>query len=665
MEHKLSELKKINNLKVIFRNIRAYVAGNMTGITRDEQIAQNLMLILFCKIYDEKYNEPLKFYVDKKETDEELQKRINDLLICTKDKYTNIFEKKEKIELNGDVLRYVVKILEPYKLIDSDRDIVADAFEELIGTSFRGGEGQFFTPRNIVEMMIKVLDPKIGERIMEPACGSGGFLAYILKSYQNKEVKDYNLHGIEKDQFLSKIAKMYLAILGDPNYNVFCENSLDEVKNWKKETRTHVKLNTYDVILTNPPFGAKIPIAEREVLKQYELGYQWVNKNGTWELTKKLRDKQPPQILFVERIIQMLRPGGRAGIILPDGMFGNPSDRYIWEYVKKYTKIMGIVSLSQEAFQPSTHTKTSILFVQKKANAKDNADYDIFMATAKAVGHNKNGKEVYKMDIKGEYILDEKGEKILDDDIPEIAQNFEEFLVKGTINKGIKGFVIKSSEIENNIYIPEHYNQELIEKLEKLSKDSNYELRTLNSLIKDDYIEVKRGNEIGSQFYGTGDIPFVRTSDIVNWEIKADPVKAVAYEVFDKYRTRQDIQENDILFVNDGTFLIGRSAMVTSLDKEIIIQSHLRKIRIKDNSYIDAFYLFYLLNLEIVQQQIKKKIFTQATLSTLGNRLGEVLLPIHKDEKVRQQIGLEIKKIFDQKVSNKKRMINIFKKYDI
>lgn len=665
MEHNLSELKKINNLKVIFRNIRAYVAGNMTGITRDEQIAQNLMLILFCKIYDEKYNNPLNFYVEKNETDQELKARIDELLVHTKDKYRNIFDKKEKIELTGDVLRYVVKILEPYKLMDSDRDIIADAFEELIGTSFRGGEGQFFTPRNIVEMMIKILDPKIGEKIMEPACGSGGFLAYILKNYQYKEVKDYNLHGIEKDQFLSKIAKMYLAILGDPNYNVFCENSLDKVTNWKKETRSKVKLNTYDVILTNPPFGAKIPIAEPEILKQYELGYQWINKNETWELTKKLRDKQPPQILFVERIIQMLKPGGRAGIILPDGMFGNPSDRYIWEYVKKYTKIIGIVSLSQEAFQPSTHTKTSILFIQKKDKSTYNEDYNIFMATAKAVGHNKNGKEVYKIDAQGKYILDEKGEKILDDDIPEIAINFEEFLEKGTINKGIKGFVIKASEIENNIYIPEHYNQELSEKLENLSKDNNYELRTLNSLISDDYIEIKRGNEIGSQFYGTGDIPFVRTSDIVNWEIKADPVKAVADEVYEKYKDRQNIEENDILFVNDGTFLIGRSAMVTSLDKKIVIQSHLRKIRVKDNSYINAFYLFYLLNLDIVQQQIKKKIFTQATLSTLGNRLGEVLLPIHTNEKIRDEIGLEIKKIFDQKVSNKKRMTNLFKKYEL
>lgn len=165
------------------------------------------------------------------------------------------------------------------------------------------------------------------------------------------------------------------------------------------------------MILTNPPFEAKIPISEKSILKQYELGHQWKLENGKWILLDKLRDKQPPQILFLERIIQFLKPGGRAGIVLPDGMFGNPSDRYIWEYARKYTKIFGVISLSQEAFQPSTRTKTSILFIEKKKDIRDNSPYNIFMATANNVGHNKNGKEVYKMDLNGNYILDSKGKK--------------------------------------------------------------------------------------------------------------------------------------------------------------------------------------------------------------------------------------------------------------
>ena len=463
---------------------------------------------------------------------------------------------------------------------------------------------------------------------------------------------------------MSKIARMYLAVLGDPNYNVFCENSLDKPQNWKKETQNTIELNKYDVILTNPPFGAKIPITEPDVLKQYELGHIWKKVDQNWRLEKKLRDKQPPQILFLERIIQMLKPGGRAGIVLPDGMFGNPSDRYIWEYVRKYAYIKGVISLSQEAFQPSTHTKTSVLFIEKKKNLNDLNDYSIFMATAFNIGHNKNGKEIYLIDSNGNNILDKNGEKILNDDIPEITSNYLKYIKNGKIKNSIKGFSIKLSEIDDNIFIPEHYDQHVKNKLEQLDETGKYDMIKVSDLINNKIIEIKRGNEIGSQFYGTGDIPFVRTSDIVNWEIKADPIKAVSPEVYDMFKNRQNIREKDILFVNDGTFLIGRCAMVTSEDTQIIIQSHLRKIRVVDEKRFDAYYLFYLLNLDIVQQQIKNKVFTQATLSTLGNRLEDIVLPVHKDMNTIEEISNKMRDIFKEKVSNKKKITNLYKNYN-
>lgn len=658
------KLKEINNLKLIFRNIRDYIAGNMTGITRDEQIAKNLMLILFCKIYDEKYNKQVKFYITEKMSDKDVKNIMDSLLVDMKLKYNSIFNDEDEIELYGDVLKYVIKKLQPYSLTTANRDIIADAFEELIGTSFRGGEGQFFTPRNIVEMIIDVLSPNPGEFIMEPACGSGGFLAYILRNYQKNICKDYHLHGIEKDEFLSKVARMYLAVLGDPNYNVFCENSLDVPSKWKNNTEKLVSLGKYDVILTNPPFGAKIPISDPEVLKQYELGHVWKKNGSKWILETKIRDKQPPQILFLERIIQMLKPGGRAGIVLPDGMFGNPSDRYIWEYAKKYVYIKGVISLSQEAFQPSTHTKTSVLFVEKKKDINDVSDYDIFMATATNVGHNKNGKEIYLIDVNGDFIFDANGNKILNDDIPEITKNYLQFIQTGKIKNSPKGFTIKLSKINDNIFIPEHYDEHVKIRLNELKISGLYNMVKFSDLIKNKLIEIKRGNEIGSQFYGTGDIPFVRTSDIVNWEIKADPIKAVAQEVYESYKNRQDVRENDILFVNDGTFLIGRSAMVTSEDVNIIIQSHLRKIRLLKEDNFNSYYLFYLLNLGIVQQQIKNKIFTQATLSTLGNRLEDVILPIFKDKEKIELVSKKMKQIFEEKVNNKKRMSELYNTFN-
>ena len=271
------------------------------------------------------------------------------------------------------------------------------------------------------------------------------------------------------------------------------------------------------------------------------------------------------------------------------------------------------------------------------------------MAMAYNIGHNKNGKETYKMKNDGTFILNEKGKPLVDDDLPEIAKNFSYFLKGEPIANNHLGFTINRNELQDYIYIPEYYDPEIKSELKKLEQEKIYDLIVLNTLIENKIITITRGNEIGSQFYGTGNVPFIRTTDIVNWELKIDPIKSVSEEVYEKYRQLQDIQENDILFVNDGTYLIGRSAILTKYDKKIIIQSHLKKIRVLDKNFINPFYLFYLLNTKLVQKQIVAKTFVQATISTLGSRLNEIILPISKDKAEIARIIAIVKEIVEQK----------------
>lgn len=652
------DLLPINNLKIIFREVRDYFAGNVTGITRDEKIAQNIMRLLFCKIYDEKTKhseELIEFANRPNESEYKFEIRIKKLFKEVKSTYFDIFDDDEEIEISPKDLSFIVKRMERYYLLGADRDIIADAFEELIGTAFRGGEGQFFTPRNIVQMMIDVMCPQSNEKIIDPACGSGGFLAHILQYLLLKSKNNHYIVGIDKDLFLSKLAKIYLTLLGENEYHIFCENSLEQPCKWNKTTSEFIKLGSFDLILTNPPFGAKIPVIGDELLRQYELGYYWNGNNGEWIKTKQLRDKQPPQILFIERIIQLLKVGGRAGIVLPEGIFGNPSDRYIWECLKSQASIIGVVSLSQEAFQPSTHTKTSILFLERKKNSRSS----VFFAIAKAVGHDKNGKETYKLDTNCQYALDKSGNKILDDDMPQISKVFRSYL-EGCIEEECHlGFTVANEDIANNVYIPESYKPEIKEKLNIIKRTKKFKLLKFGDLVEEKKILIKRGNEIGSKYYGTGNIPFVRTTDIVNWEIKMDAVKSVSEEIYQKYKKQQDVQINDILFVNDGTFLIGRSSMVSDIDVKCVIQSHLRKIRVVEDEQINPFYLFYLLNTTFVQHQIEVKTFVQATLSTLGNRIMELDLPIHNDKNEVERITNEVKEIVLNKAKLRKKSIKL------
>ena len=358
-------------------------------------------------------------------------------------------------------------------------------------------------------------------------------------------------------------------MLGQANYSVFCENSLEQISKWQSETQSKIQLGTFDIVLTNPPFGAKIPIVGDALLRQYEIGHIWKEHEDKWLKTKLLQDKQPPQVLFIERCLQLLRKGGRMGIVLPEGIFGNPSERYVWEFIRQNSNIIGVVSLSQETFQPSTHTKTSVLFLEKT----EKSPKSVFMAIAKAVGHDKNGKETYKFRADGLHLVDENNNKILDDDLPEIAKNFRLHLNGGLREVSHLGFDLPEKALKKHVFIPEYYNPEIQIELDNLEKSGKYHLVSIGDLVKEKVVEIRRGNEIGSRFYGTGTIPFVRTTDIVNWEIKNDPIKAVAEEIYEQYRKNQDIKENDILLVNDGTFLIGRTAMVTRLDEKIIIQN--------------------------------------------------------------------------------------------
>ncbi len=673
------ELIPAQNLKSIFKVIYYHLYTN-SNLPRAERLGGEMIRLIFCKIYDEMHNyKDLEFKAGAEEPDERVAERIKKLFDKVKDEYKDVFEEDEKLLLDAKSIAYVASQLQNYSLLKTDKDAVGDAFEVFIGPALRGEKGQFFTPRNVVRLCVEILDPKPAEKIIDPACGSGGFLIVALEHVWKKieekykhlpkekigslktEIASKNFYGIDKEFDLAKVSKAYMAIVGDGRGGIFCADSLVNPDEWAPIQREKIKFGSFDVLLTNPPFGSKIPITSKSLLEQYELGFKWKldKKTGKWERTDKVLDKQVPQILFIERCLQLLKPGGRLAIVLPEGVFGNPTDRYIFEYIFENAKVLAIVSCPHETFQPSTHTKTSVLFLEKIANNKNN--YNFFMAIAEKCGHDKNGKVIYKMNEDGDYILDKDGKPIIDDDFPIITERYKEFRNNKSILKNYShlGFSFPFNNVKNYIVIPEYYNPDIERELKKLESSGDYELISIQALIDKKIISIKRGNEIGSRFYGLGDIPFVRTTDIVNWEIKIDPVKCVPEEVYNKYKRRQDVKPGDILFVNDGTFLIGRSAMVTELDTKIVIQSHIRKIRVLEPSKLDPYLLFYLLNTNIVKKQVDAKTFIQATISTLGNRLNEIILPIPKDEKLKSNLANKTKEIILSKMELRKRSMEI------
>lgn len=433
------DLSAATNLKSVFKAIRNYLAANAVGITRDEVFAQQLINLIFCKIYDERFtkkDEIVTFRAGTGEDHLEVKKRITSLFNKVKSQYDDVIEVADSVILDARSLSYIVGELQIYSLQESSRDAVGDAFEVFIGPSLKGGQGQFFTPRNVVKMVIDMIDPSPDQKLIDPACGSGGFLVEALRHVWDKvqirgkelgwpekeieaekqKVAIKNFRGIDKDSFLSKVAKAYMAILGDGRGGVFCENSLEDPSNWRDAARENVQLGQFDVVITNPPFGKKLAIDSEDILKKYSLGHKWdYDKDSDAFIVGELQDSQPPQILFIERCLALLKDDGKLGIVLLESIFGMPKYRYVVDFIQKKTKILAIVALPEDLFQPNTHAKCCVIICQKTAKPSKE-DYSIFMSDVKWCGHDSRGNPTIRKDA--------TGKDVLLDEIPNVAQLF-------------------------------------------------------------------------------------------------------------------------------------------------------------------------------------------------------------------------------------------------
>lgn len=359
---KRKHLKSTHNLKSIFKSIRNHLVGNAVGTTRDEVLARQLINLILCKLFDEKFTKQedmVQFRAGIDEDDSEIANRIKERFDETKQTYEDILDADEKINLDDESIVYIVGELQNYCFMDVERDVVSDAFEVFIQGALKGANGQFFTPKNVVKTVVEIIDQDINDKIIDPACGSGGFLIESLKYLHDKiekqgkefnwspdeinrekiEKANKNLKGIEKDDFLTKIAKTYMILVGDGKGGIFCEDSLQKPENWKIKTQNDIKLGTFDIVLTNPPFGSKIAVKGKEKLEQFELGHKWSKNKKTqlWD-RKSLKKQVPPQILFIERCLALLKEGGKMGIVLPDGILSNPSEGYVVQYILEHSE---------------------------------------------------------------------------------------------------------------------------------------------------------------------------------------------------------------------------------------------------------------------------------------------------------------------------------------
>ncbi len=452
-----------DNLLFVFKTCHNHIHVN-DGLQKQPAFFE-LLKVIFCKIQDERnISAPLEFYTTSEERSNPdgqltVKKRISKIFEDVKKKYGKIFDSNDEIKLSPRSLAYIVSELQKYSLLNTNIDIKGKAYEEIVGANLRGDRGEFFTPRNVMKMTVEMINPQIDEKVLDSSCGTGGFLVTAMThvisqlesefskqielprekwdSDSNKafldrisEMAASNFFGFDINPDLVKATKMNMVMNNDGSGNILQTNSLLPPHEWtdefrtklaealgikKEEIRNHTTLGYFDVIVTNPPFGSKIPIKDKNILEQFELAHIWeCNKEtNVWTMTERLQSSVPPEILFIERCTQLLVPGGRMGIVLPDSILGSPGLGYIREWLIKNHRIVASIDLHADTFQPRNGTQTSVLFLQKKTQEQKDkeeksgtmADYNIFMAMVEKIGHDKRGTPIFKRDKEGNEIL--------------------------------------------------------------------------------------------------------------------------------------------------------------------------------------------------------------------------------------------------------------------
>ena len=547
-------VKQNKSLKALIEEMEDEVLAN-AGV----DVFEELFKLIFTKLYDEWYSGQgnrrttrLMEFRNTGQTEAALKTKIQDLFDKAKKKWEGVFSEDAKISLSPSHLSVCVSSLENVKLFNSNLDVVDEAFEYLINKSSKGEKGQFFTPRYVIDMCVKMLNPQYDEYMIDTAAGSSGFPVHTIfhvwrqiledeglsashlfsleeKPPRCREYVQEQVFAIDFDEKAVRVARTLNLIAGDGETNVLHLNTLDyemwdevtEQEEWddiynsgfKRLKRQRPKGSKdyrefqFDVLMANPPFAGDIK--ETRIINHYDLAKK---ANGKWE-TKVGRD-----ILFIERNLDFLKPGGRMAIVLPQGRFNNSSDKNIRDFIAERCRILAVVGLHGNTFKPHTGTKTSVLLVQKwNDDSKVGAlcprqdDYNIFFATMQKSGKDNSGEKMYvkNSDGSGDFLLDDHGHLIVDHDLfnhegktqDGIAEAFIEFAKKENfsffkLSPSLAPFdAVKYQKLMDGLEAVELKLSDVLEDNELLRFDSEYfkieYLSKLRNIKKLPYLKIE------------------------------------------------------------------------------------------------------------------------------------------------------------------------------
>lgn len=512
------ELHPVHNLSRIFDECHNYIYAN-EGLLKDK-IFHEIVKLLFIKLYDEQnatkaglqcgiISSEYRSILANRPSSFEL--RINKLFDTVRNKYPPLFS-DDSLKLKPLTLAYIVGRLQYASLTQTPADVKGEAFQTFVYRHQRGDRGEFFTPYPIVRLAVEMIDPKPNERVIDPACGSGGFLiqtiSYVCRNNPNIDkihrVRE-QIRGIDFNPDVALSATVRLVFEGGRGTEIICANALLENEQFN---------NAFDVVLTNPPFGSKGKIEDQKILKNYLLARKWnKTQNDDWEVTRNVLAGQTPEILFIEKCLKLLRPGGRMAIVLPDGLLQNITNSHIRFWIRSQAKVLGVVSIPQEAFVPyGTGIKTSLLFLQKLPSDSEK----VFMAQIQKIGYDVKGQPIYKKTHDGKLVRGKSGLPSIDSDIEEIISEYKRFKNSGHEINQERIYTVPEKSLNTRLDV-EHYRPEDRNLIEMLQANGAKPLGELADILKEtDDFRLASNSEI--RYIAISDVD-ARTMQVVSHQV--------------------------------------------------------------------------------------------------------------------------------------------------
>ena len=434
-----------------------------------------------------------------------------------------------------------------------------------------------------------------------------------------------------------------MAISGDGRGGIVQENTLHMPGEFVGHARTlfvqDSRFKQFDVVFTNPPFGSNIKVLKSEAAN-FQLGHTWKDVDGEWQQTDKTR-ATPPQVLFIERCLELLKPSGILAIVLPETVFHGKNMKSVMHFITNGNNIKAVVDLPHDTFRPFNNAKTCLLVVQKGTAQQDH----ILMAVAEGMGHDHGGSPLYRFDPVSKQPTEE-----LWNDLELIRK--EALQPYREDNEYV--FMVDKEDISNDIYVPRYYWPRRAAQIVEQGTMQGITPLPIQQLLDEGIIEEYAGHgSPSSEYKGQGDVPYIRVADIVNWEMYKNPTTLIPHHVYveKKGKNGVDLQARDIVFVRRASYRIGTVAMVSPYDTEVLLTKEFVVMRIvKENEYgIDPYYLLYLLSHELTQRQLYQKVLIETTLPNIGDRWKELWLPVARERTESQQIARSIRAAIEGK----------------